>query len=153
MRNLCRLHKHREIRYISFWTCTLLRIFEISVSETKMTNDYHFVCQTDANSCESRDSCYSIFSFICMCCRSLFDLLYFFFWPLCCLFFFDIWIMIPLWYLQTFCNIKHHFYNNKLQLAQQFKRKLSKCKKLPMTTDNGHKVIAISHMTLLGSIR
>ena len=30
-------------------------------------------------------SCYSIFSFICMFCRSLFVLLYFFFWPLCCL--------------------------------------------------------------------
>ena len=37
--------------------------------------------------------CYSIFSFICMFCRSLFVLLYFFFWP-CCLFFFDIWILI-----------------------------------------------------------
>ena len=32
-------------------------------------------------------SCYSIFSFICMFCRSLFVLLYLFFWPLCCLFF------------------------------------------------------------------
>jgi hypothetical protein len=32
--------------------------------------------------------------FICMFCRSLFVLLYFFFWPLCCLFFFDIWILI-----------------------------------------------------------
>ena len=41
-------------------------------------------------------SCYSIFSFICMFCRSLFDLLYFFFWPLCCLFFFDIRILIVL---------------------------------------------------------
>ena len=36
-----------------------------------------------------------------MFCRSLFVLLYFFFWPLCCLFFFDIWILITLWYLQT----------------------------------------------------
>ena len=36
--------------------------------------------------------CYSIFSFMCMLCRSLFVLLYFFFWPLCCLFF-DIWIL------------------------------------------------------------
>ena len=32
--------------------------------------------------------------FICMFCRSLFVLLYFFFWPLCGLFFFDIWILI-----------------------------------------------------------
>ena len=39
-------------------------------------------------------SCYSIFSFICMFCRSLFVRLYFFFWPLCCLFFFDIRILI-----------------------------------------------------------
>ena len=36
---------------------------------------------------------YSIFSFIYMFCRSLFVLLYFFFWPLCCLFF-DIRILI-----------------------------------------------------------
>jgi hypothetical protein len=33
-------------------------------------------------------SCYSIFSFMCMFCRSLFVLLYFFFWPLSCLSFF-----------------------------------------------------------------
>ena len=40
-------------------------------------------------------SCYSIFSFIlCMFCRLLFVLFYFFFWPLCCLFFFDIRILI-----------------------------------------------------------
>jgi hypothetical protein len=30
---------------------------------------------------------------MCMFCRSLFVLLYFFFWPLCCLFF-NIWILI-----------------------------------------------------------
>ena len=39
-------------------------------------------------------SCYSIFSFICLLCRWLFVLLYFFYWPLCCLFFFDIRILI-----------------------------------------------------------
>ena len=39
-------------------------------------------------------SCFSIFSFTCMFCRSLFVLLHFFFWPLCCLFFFDIRILI-----------------------------------------------------------
>ena len=37
---------------------------------------------------------YLILSFICMLCRSLFVHLYFFFWPLCCLFFFDIRILI-----------------------------------------------------------
>jgi hypothetical protein len=35
-----------------------------------------------------------IFSLMCMFCRSLFVLLYFFFWPLCCLFFSDIRILI-----------------------------------------------------------
>ena len=39
-------------------------------------------------------SCSSILSFMCMFCRSLFVLLYFFFWPMCCLFFFDIRILI-----------------------------------------------------------
>jgi hypothetical protein len=40
-------------------------------------------------------SCYSIFSFIlCMFCRLLFVLFYFFFWPLCCLSFFDTRILI-----------------------------------------------------------
>jgi hypothetical protein len=33
--------------------------------------------------------------------KHLFVLLYFFFWPLCCLFFFNIRILIILWYLQT----------------------------------------------------
>ena len=51
-------------------------------------------------------SCYLIFSFICMFSRSLFVLLYFFFWPLCCLFFFDIRILITsLWYLQTLLHV------------------------------------------------
>ena len=52
--------------------------------------------------CIQWGSRYSIFSFIRMFCRLLFVLFYFFFWPLCCLFLFDIRILItPLWYLQT----------------------------------------------------
>jgi hypothetical protein len=35
-----------------------------------------------------------LYAHFCMFCRSLFVLLYFFFWPLCCLFFFDIQILI-----------------------------------------------------------
>jgi hypothetical protein len=66
-------------------------------------------------------SCYSIFSFICMFCRSLFVLLYFLFWPLCCLFFFDIRILInPLvssnssW-PRFFCGVRvAHLINNML---------------------------------------
>ena len=39
---------------------------------------------------------------MCMFCRSLFVFLYFFIWPLCFLFFFDLRILITsLWYLQT----------------------------------------------------
>ena len=34
-------------------------------------------------------------------CRSLFVLLSFFFCPLCCLSFFDLWFWLPLWFLQT----------------------------------------------------
>jgi hypothetical protein len=36
----------------------------------------------------------SLVLYTCLFCRSLFVLLYFFFWPLCCLFFFDIRILI-----------------------------------------------------------
>ena len=53
----------------------------------------------------SGGSCYSIFSFMCMFCRSLFVLLPFFFWTLCCLFFFDKRIHITVWYLQTLLNL------------------------------------------------
>jgi hypothetical protein len=38
--------------------------------------------------------CYSIFSFVCMFCRSLIVLLYFLFWSLCCIFFFNLRISI-----------------------------------------------------------
>ena len=40
------------------------------------------------------DLYYSIFSSMCMFCRSLFVLFSLFYWPLCCLFFFDIRILI-----------------------------------------------------------
>ena len=52
-----------------------------------------YISQEDSNEL----LCYSIFSFMCMFCRFvdlLFVLLYFFFWPLCCLFFFDMRILI-----------------------------------------------------------
>ena len=39
-------------------------------------------------------SCYSMLNLLCMFYRSLFVLLYFFFWPLCCLFVFDLRILI-----------------------------------------------------------
>jgi len=45
---------------------------------------------------------------MCMFCRSLFVLLLFVFWPLCCLSFFDLQLLIiSLWYHQTFLtNLK-----------------------------------------------
>ena len=54
-------------------------------------------------------SCYFIFSFMCMFCRSLFVL---FFWPLCCLTFSDLRIMIVLWYLQPLLD--NYSLNRKL---------------------------------------
>jgi hypothetical protein len=39
-------------------------------------------------------TCYLIFSFMCMFCRSLFVLLSFFFWPCCCMSFFDLRILL-----------------------------------------------------------
>ena len=54
-------------------------------------------------------------------CRSLFVLLYFFFWSLCCLFFFDIRILIAsLWYLQTLLKIKD---NNVLLHVKLWRKK------------------------------
>ena len=46
------------------------------------------------NSTKRQTTIYSIFSLISMFCRLLFVLLDCFFWPLCCLFFFDIRILI-----------------------------------------------------------
>ena len=41
-----------------------------------------------------------------MCCRSLFVLLCFFFWPLCCLYFFDLWNLITFfWIFKTLFKI------------------------------------------------
>ena len=59
---------------------------------------------------------YSIFSFTCKFCRSLFVLLSYFFWPLCCLFFFDIRILITsLWYLQTLLVQRDNLNTNQRQ--------------------------------------
>ena len=68
------------------------------------------------------------FVFYVMLCRSLFVLLYFFFWPLCCLFFSDIRILIaPLVSSNSSCNhiytrvciIKNDYYFN-LYLQYQY---------------------------------
>ena len=56
-------------------------------------------------------SCYSIFSFMCIFYRSLFVLLYFFFWPLCCLFFELRILIIPL--VSSNSTYTHHFGREK----------------------------------------
>ena len=45
-----------------------------------------------------------------MFCRSLFVLLYFFFWPLCFLFFFDYGFWLPLWYRQILLIQQTHIF-------------------------------------------
>ena len=76
---------------------------------------------------------YLILSFICMLCRSLFVHLYFFFWPLCCLFFFDIRILIaPLvssnssWICSVSLEIcrKHQIYKDGYWLLTCFQYEL-----------------------------
>ena len=59
---------------------------------------HHFICHIGDN--KGKIPCYSIFSFMCMFCGSLFVLLYVFFWPLRCLFVYDIQILITSpWFL------------------------------------------------------
>ena len=56
-------------------------------------------------------SCYSIFSFMCMFCRLLFVLLSFFFWPLCCLSFFDLRVLFtPLVSSNSSLNLTVRYY-------------------------------------------
>jgi hypothetical protein len=50
-------------------------------------------------------------SFMCMFCRSLFVLLYFLFWPLCCLFFDIYGFWLHLWYLQTLLIFSFRIFN------------------------------------------
>ena len=49
----------------------------------------------------------SIFSFLCMCCKSLFVLLYFFLWPLCCLSFYYLRILITPLVSYGHCVVYH----------------------------------------------
>ena len=63
---------------------------ECQINTTGATSGAETAYHSGAPEC---DSCCSIFSFMCMFYRSLFVLLYLFFWPLCCLFF-DIRILI-----------------------------------------------------------
>ena len=73
-------------------------------------------------------SCYSIISFMCMFCRSLIDLLSFSLWSLCCLFFFDLQILITSLVSSTFLQAFHHSQKSgKLNNLKKKKRKKSLC--------------------------
>jgi hypothetical protein len=49
--------------------------------------------------------------YVLMFCRLLFVLLYLLFWPFCCMFFFDIQILITLWYLQTLIKVQRSMFD------------------------------------------
>jgi hypothetical protein len=72
-------------------------IEDIWVHKTSLTRhlslEWRYQIRRETHEYVLYGSYYSIFSFIYMFCRSLFVLLYFFFWPLCCLFFFGIRIL------------------------------------------------------------
>ena len=121
--------EHRNFEYVSqksvivIWPriCSTCRK-HVSVLSSFMT--YHRVCNyvstTDATSGTGTaypsgahafitgfkwGSCYSIFNFMCIFCRSLFVLLYFIFWSLCWLFFFNLRILITTLVSSHYCAI------------------------------------------------
>ena len=69
-------------------------------------------------------SCYSIFSFMCMFCRSSFVPLYFFFWPLCCLSVCDLRLPstpVVSWHKITNDNTLINYYCCKIKIHIQSK--------------------------------
>ena len=85
---------------------------------------------------------------MCMFCRSLFVLLYFFFWSLCCLFFFDIQILItPLVYSNSSVIFKFKF----VTLINNFTPLVSaiSCRKYRRGNTNGQSIetVQIEHTT------
>ena len=102
--------------YFLFWPLCCLFFFDIRILIAPLvssSSSYSYVCFVDhclffctfyfghcvvcSSSIYDSDCPFGIFKLfllLCMFCRSLFVLLYFFFWPLCCLFFFDIRILI-----------------------------------------------------------
>ena len=84
------LIQHYVIKFVSDLRQVgcFLHVWCTTISSTNKIDHY------DITEILLKVTCYSIFSFMCMFCRSLFVLLYFFFWPLFWLFFFDIQILI-----------------------------------------------------------
>ena len=68
-------------------------------------------------------SCYSIFSFACMFCRTLFGFfLYFFIWPLFCLFFFYLRILITPLVLSSSSSNTHAFQTKRMDPNKKTER-------------------------------
>ena len=67
---------------------------------------------------------------MCMCCRSLFVLLYFFFWPLCCLSFF--------WYTDSDCPVSIFKLSLKAKVIDHFNNKHIICK-LKISNQNNNR--------------
>ena len=57
-----------------------------------------------------------------MFCRSLFVLLYFFFWPLCCLFLFDIRILLPFGIFKLFLKGRFVRYMQRMDIPKAYQR-------------------------------
>ena len=99
------------------WILSLLCIFLIfffplsstrNVTVLTTSNTAGDLKQTETHN-HSRVPCFIsvCFCFMCMICRSLFVFLYFFLWPLCCMFFLDIRILIiPLVSSNSFVEVR-----------------------------------------------
>ena len=76
-------------------------IYLVLWAQTSPHSEIHFRLREKLNFLVG--SCFSIFNFSVVICRSLFVLLSFLFWSFYCLSFFDLWLLITsLWYLHAF---------------------------------------------------
>jgi hypothetical protein len=110
--NICTLMLHAWLFLINL--CYIIQL--VRVNKTMLMKLYSFsrlqsICSPEFTPGFQWGSCYSIFSFMCMFCRSLFVFLYFFFWSVCCLFFFDVRILItPLVSSNSSCLMKSYLF-------------------------------------------
>jgi hypothetical protein len=102
LRNICVTNDHGYVPLVLNISRPFPHAWLITKSVTKLTRRVSLVEQelstflehNSSPSVSSGGSSYLIFSFMCLFCRSFFVLLYVFFWPLCCLFFIDLRILI-----------------------------------------------------------
>ena len=88
-----RQHYKIQLNLLFQYKEDIIIISSIQLNKCSLTQyNCHIVCS--CNDMIPVSGIYSILSFMCIFCRSLFVLLSFFIWSLCCLFFFDIRILI-----------------------------------------------------------